>query len=250
MKKALICVCALDLLFILTVAVSGMLEGAYSEILYYLAFVIPLILVFIVRRSGVSHFAPPRLKIGIRELGLTLYATFPTLAIIFLISALTSLVLSFTGDAPVTDVSGNLFITILTHAILSSVLEEALFRYVPLSLISPYSRRLAVLVSALLFALVHMNIYQLFYAFFAGLIFATLDVIFDSIIPSVIIHFANNFISVFWLREGENRIFVIVYICVLFGLALLSVIPIWYHRREYVTKITRVFSERGREFEP
>jgi membrane protease YdiL (CAAX protease family) len=84
---------------------------------------------------------------------------------------------------------------VLTHALLPAVLEEGLFRFVPLKVLSPISRKIAVLLSAALFAIVHGSVYKIPYAFAAGVIFAMLDIYFASLLPSLLIHFLNNLLS-------------------------------------------------------
>ena len=56
--------------------------------------------------------------------------------------------------------------------------------------------RVCVLISAILFALSHHSLFSVFYAFVAGVSFMLIDIISDSVIPSFIIHFLNNALSV------------------------------------------------------
>ena len=144
------------------------------------------------------------------------------------------------------DVSGNIFEVILTHAVLTSVFEEALFRYVPIAFLSQYSKKYAIILSALFFAFAHCNLYQLPYALAAGIAFAAIDIATNSIIPSVILHFLNNLMSIFWLRGEGERLFVICYTVVLASLALLSLIPIFLMREKYTKKISLITEEKAR----
>ena len=63
----------------------------------------------------------------------------------------------------------------------------------------------AIIISALLFAFYHMAFDKTLYQFLVGLIFGFIAVRYKSIIPTIIIHFLNNFIIVlnyyFW---GSN----------------------------------------------
>ena len=233
MPKALKYLTFLNLIFIFFVALSGFLGGIVGDAVYYLAFVIPTLLAFILRRGEGVKFSAPRLKISAENLGLALPLAAPLLAVIFLISWLTSLILSALGAENATDVSGNIFLVIFTHAVLPSVLEEGLFRYLPIAFISPYSKKYAVLFSALFFAFAHCNLYQLPYAFAAGVAFAVIDIAANSIVPSVILHFLNNLISIFWLRGMDDTDFATLYVIILATLALLSLIPIFLMRARY-----------------
>lgn len=243
MKRSLAFITVLDFIFILLLATSGLFSGIISEAVYYLAFAFPIILTLVLRKKIVSEYKAPRVAISREELALTLLSAAPILALIFLISYLTSLLLSRFGDGNLADVSGNLFLVLLTHAVITPILEEALFRYIPLSLLSGYSRRGAILYSAAFFALVHCNLYQLPYALFAGVIFAVADIAFDSILPSVILHALNNFISVLWLRYAANVSFTYAYLIALFSLALLSLPIIFLLRKRFFARISSVISD-------
>ncbi len=57
------------------------------------------------------------------------------------------------------------------------------------------SRIGAVLISALLFGLMHGNLQQVFFAFMAGCLFAVVVEISDSLLPAMLLHFLNNAIA-------------------------------------------------------
>lgn len=243
MKKSLTYIIFYDLLFVLLLAIAGSLGGVLGDTIYYFAFLVPISLALGLSRVGEVSFSPPKLRISTENMLLTLPVTAPTLALIFFVSWLTSLLLSRFGEGSVTDVSGNIISVIFTHALLTAILEEALFRYIPLAYLAGYSKRGAVLFSALFFALAHCNLFQIPYAFIAGVIFAALDIAFDSVIPSLIIHFVNNLISIIWLRGGGERNFVTVYIIILVSAAILSLIPVLILRKKYASKITEAFKQ-------
>jgi membrane protease YdiL (CAAX protease family) len=134
---------------------------------------------------------------------------------------------------------------ILAHAILTPLLEELLFRYVPIALLSPHSSAGAVIYSSLFFAFVHANLYQLPYAFIAGVIFAVLDIATGSILPSITMHILNNAISVLWLRYADAPSFRTVYAVILFALALSSVPFIIFKREALKKKIKLIFRNGG-----
>lgn len=62
----------------------------------------------------------------------------------------------------------------------------------------------AVLVSALLFSLMHQNITQTGYTFFDGIVLALLVYYTRSIYPAIFVHFFNNFISVMQSYGAQN----------------------------------------------
>lgn len=246
MRRALSYVVFLDLLFILFLAASASFTGVLGELIYYLAFLLPILIgvLLIYKKSDESH--PLSLKLGRQDIIFTAILTAPTLALVFLLSFVTFLILGLFFEPTEQDSSGNIFYVIFTHAFITALFEEALFRFVPISLISPYSKRAAVLFSSLFFALAHCNLFQLPYAFFAGCVFSVIDIACDSILPSFIIHFLNNLISVFWQRYGTSPAFAKIYIIALVSLALISLVPLVLRRSEYKEKLASAFSGKGK----
>lgn len=244
MKKELTIVVLFDVVFIFFLALSGFFNGILESAVYYLAFIVPIFFaIALARKMGISSHAP-KIKMNTDGILLTACTAFPLFALVFFVSWLTSLVLGFFGaSSNATDVSGNIISAIFTHALLTAVCEELLFRYVPITYLAPYSKRVAVLASALFFSLVHCNFFQLPYAFIAGVVFAVLDIASDSILPSFLLHFSNNIISVIWVR-GEGRIeFVRIYIIILVSLAVISLIPAYLLRKRYASFVSVAFDK-------
>ena len=90
----------------------------------------------------------------------------------------------------------NVFVYILTVAVLPALGEEFAFRGVIMGALRPYSEGLAILISSAAFALMHGNFVQLPFTFCCGLAFAYIDVKTNSLLPSILIHFFNNAFSV------------------------------------------------------
>lgn len=90
----------------------------------------------------------------------------------------------------------NVLLYFLTVAILPAFVEEFAFRGIVMGVLRPYSAGLAILVSSATFALMHGNFVQLPFTFCCGLVFAYIDVKANSLLPSIIIHFLNNGLSV------------------------------------------------------
>ena len=153
--------------------------------------------------------------------------------LVFLSSLVTSLLLSLVGvSAPPLEDKG-IVIMLLIHALIPAFLEEALFRYIPMKLLLPYSRRWCVIYSALCFALIHCSFYQMPYAFVAGLIFMIVDIAFDSVLPSLILHFINNAVSVVWIKYCSGMTGSVIFISSLALLSLVSMVVIYKRRSEY-----------------
>lgn len=85
-----------------------------------------------------------------------------------------------------------IIIQLLYVCVIGPFIEELIYRGIIIKLISPYGKGIAVLMSALIFGLMHGNISQAMSAFGGGLIYAMITVRYDSIAPTVIMHILNN----------------------------------------------------------
>ncbi|MDR0904131.1 MAG: CPBP family intramembrane metalloprotease [Ruminococcus sp.] len=85
-------------------------------------------------------------------------------------------------------------ITAIYAIIFAPVLEELLFRGVILGSLARYNRTFAIIISALAFGFTHGNIQQACYSVIAGIVFAAIDLRYNSIIPSIITH---SFVNIF-----------------------------------------------------
>ena len=234
MKKMVVRVVAIDLLFLALLIVSGALSGVLSEIVYIAAYLLPLSL-FIWFARGEERV---RLTVGISRADAALFLPLiaPTIAITVGLSALTAFVTSLVGIGGGEVLTGSIFELIILHALLPAVLEEALFRYVPLSVISPHSKRSAIVVSALLFAVAHCNVEQMPYAFVAGVIFAVIDLSCGSVLPSVVLHLLNNLAGVLWLWDASAETFRLPFIVSVAALAVISIAMVVIFRGRYAKK--------------
>ena len=98
-----------------------------------------------------------------------------------------------TADFSVDKASASAIImTILYLVIVAPISEEIVFRGLILKALTPFGKKNAIIISALLFALMHKNIPQAIGAFAIGIIFAAADTKARSIIPSIIMHSLNN----------------------------------------------------------
>ena len=227
------------LLLLIGLAVSGSIDGIFSDIAYICAFVIPTLLgLFLGKRIGAMRVG---LAIDRRNIKLFLPVIFPAVLLIIVISSLTSFILGLTGAVNSVTVYGTFFENVIRHVILPAFLEEAIFRYLPMSLFKKGNSCALILVSSLCFALVHCNLFQIPYAFIAGVIFMGANLIFESPLPSLALHIVNNLISVISLYYGGDG--VILSVCSI--LAVLSLVFIVIKRQSYLAKLTSVFSVKS-----
>ena len=236
MKKTVARVVALDMIFLLFILLLSVFSGVLSDILYFCAYLVPIgAFVWLVRGENRANIS---LGIKGKDAAMCLPLVAPTIGVMIGLSALVSLLLSLAGVRSAEPLTGSAFELITLHALVPAVLEEALFRFVPLTLIAPYSRKSAVFISAILFAVAHCNVAQIPYAFVAGLIFAVIDIACESVLPSVVIHLFNNVASVFWLWDSAAGSFRLPFVISVAVLSLLSVATVLIFRARYVKKVS------------
>ena len=90
-----------------------------------------------------------------------------------------------------------LLINLVFTAVLPAICEETAHRGLLLKGQSGLGQKQALIISALLFGLLHLNIEQFFYATIIGFFLGYITFICDSIYPAMIIHFMNNALSVY-----------------------------------------------------
>ena len=96
------------------------------------------------------------------------------------------------GMAMPSDIPGYVGYMVLI-CVFPAVFEEILHRGIVLNALKPLNSRAAIIISAFGFSMFHMTLQQFPYAFMMGLALGWLAVRFDSIIPSMILHFCSNF---------------------------------------------------------
>lgn len=114
-------------------------------------------------------------------------------------------------------------------AIFAPILEEFIYRgYSIYKLKKVFSTKATVLISALIFAAAHGNLYQGGFAFFAGLILALVYIKTDSIGLSIILHMYNNLLAVIFTSFNIPDYIQIIYF-VISAIALIT-LPYLYKR--------------------
>lgn len=255
MKKAVSGVIYADLTFVLFLMLSGLTSGIVSRVLYYLAFAVPVIGISlylsktrILNENGEEcAFELSLMKIDKGSAALTIL-TAPILVFLMMtVSLLSTLLLSLFGTQSGTvDLSGGFFGVVILHALLPAFMEEMLFRYIPIKLIAPHSKRCAVICSALFFALCHTSLYRIPYALIAGLILSFVSVATHSILPAIILHFLNNLASVLVYRFCFDMEDILYTVLILFLLAIVCLALIVLFRRRLPLGTKEIFYDRRR----
>lgn len=237
MRRSVSFLVIVDLVFLLVASVPGLIHGLWGRALYYLLYagLIAFSAVMVGRREDSLELALlPRRPM----LAVALFA--PTVLLTIGISAIVSCILAALGKTNASDVSGPMVIELLRHALLPALLEEMLFRYIPIRLLGRRSPRAAIVVSSVLFALIHLSLFQIPYALVAGAIFAYMTIATGSVLPAMLLHFVNNAISVLWMREPDTVAPIIL--TALSMLTLPSAVYIVLHRRDYKESLKSAFS--------
>lgn len=95
------------------------------------------------------------------------------------------------------------FLELLLVAILPAVCEEFLHRGILLQGIRSLGYKKAIIISGILFGLIHFSITQAVYATVIGILLGFVAIVSKSILPSIIIHFTNNAISLYLSYASE-----------------------------------------------
>lgn len=119
------------------------------------------------------------------------------------------------ADLPlVLDSFGMLALSVLLFALVPAIVEELLFRGVILQGLRKFGDKIAIVLSALMFALIHFAAEQFVLPFIFGMIMAYVVIKTGSILSSIIIHFTSNLVSL---------------ICIYFNFEyLVNMEPIWF----------------------
>jgi len=135
----------------------------------------------------------------------------------------------------------------LAIAIVGPVAEEVMMRRVILIEIAQVTGKKwwGILVSALLFALIHGNPIQIFFALPAGILLGWLYCKTGRLIVPICVHIMNNTFSFLSMKYGEQpdipfsdlRVQVILYVCIAVTIALLIWFNIYYSRHQTDTAL-------------
>ncbi len=98
-------------------------------------------------------------------------------------------------NTPLINTPTRIVTAFIVMGLLAPICEEFLFRGALLSGLSGRGKLFGVLFSSLMFAVMHGNIYQLFYQFLLGIVLALVTLSSNTIIAPIIIHSLNNILA-------------------------------------------------------
>ena len=239
MKRSVNILIGADLIFLSLLILSGAFSGALSTFIYILAFAIAISFALI---SAKATLNTEKYLLPLKNYDISLALTPPTVLLVASLSVVTTLIASAFGVNAELSLGDSLPLALLEHALLPSLLEEILFRYVPLRIL-PKTRH-TVVISSLFFALVHHSYLSFAYAFVAGCIFMAVDMISESVIPSIVMHLINNALSVLLTFYSDNISVTLALVSLLTLLSVISVVYLFIKRRRFVSLLQ---SPRGGE---
>ncbi len=190
---------------------SDMFSATLSQ--FFAVLIVPVLMMLITKRD---FKATLRLNKNINILQVLLLGIF-SVSIFFLLQIINGMFITmlsgFLGEPSPSNISDATNITQLLFEIvivggLPAICEEIFFRGFVLRAFERKSPIIAIIMSALIFAIMHGNLQQLVYAFLCGIILGTVVVLTDSLFAGCMIHFTLNTISVILSYPPINNMYV------------------------------------------
>ena len=211
---------------------------------YTVSLLLPALLVSFCYKKRFCPFAPARPV----SFGFVFWAILSAVGMCMLTNIINSYISDFfrevgasVPDAPQLMVKTPLSfaLNLFTIAVLPALIEEMVYRGYILRTLRAYGDGFAVVISALLFGLMHGNLRQIPFAFIVGLFLGFLYVLTNNIWVPIAVHFINNGISVameyfsFWLPEQSVGLLyaLVIYGLITVGLLAMLVLLIGYRKK-------------------
>ena len=202
------------------------------------------------RNSGIGFLIPAGL--GVCYIGNIAVSWMMTFFSSFGISSY-SYDMALTVQEPLPENAFQLICTVMYMAVFPAVFEEFAFRGVIMQPLRRYGDWFAIIISGVMFGLVHGNLMQMPFAIIAGVALGYAAIVTDSLWTGIIIHFLNNFLSVIfsWARtglaDGTNFVFSAIFT---YGIIIIGVVALtgyaWKNPRMMKLYPSRVNVKKGR----
>lgn len=153
---------------------------------------------------GTTYNKKASIYLVIAFLPLTLVSSFVINFISILIQSLMGIEFSSGMEEMSINGVGEFLLMTLFVAVIPAILEEVAIRGILLQPLRRYGDWFAIIVSSIIFSLLHGNMVQIPYTVLAGVYFGYVAVATGSIWPSIIMHFLNNFYSVLVTAFDSN----------------------------------------------
>lgn len=136
-------------------------------------------------------------------------------------------------------------------SIMPAIFEELFFRKGIIKAASKIGNKFAIIISAVVFSLLHLNFGQSFGALFIGILFGIVAVYTDSILPTVILHLLNNGSAMIFEIFENNNLILNIFNALEFALLLIGVLliitEVIKNRKEIKKKISELKVKKKNE---
>ncbi len=183
-------------------AIAYIITDLIYSIAYCASFILPVVFFYLISKNKNRELLDLTLRLPEKHTVLKTCSVICTgMSIVYTMAYLNAQLL------PQTDVSDMFYgsgmdepyvivLMFLSTAIVPALVEELMFRGMIYKNLRPYGRANAIIISALLFGLMHQNPAQFVYTTAAGVVLATAYELTGSFWACVLLHFFNNFFSV------------------------------------------------------
>ena len=214
---------------------AEIISSVTYDIVYLSMFMVPAAVFKVLNRG--KKLEPMRLGIRFDSIGETLAMIVGGITCAFAFAYFNSMIVgdvaqseTFFNEPIVYTSDLTLILQFITIGIVPAFCEEFLFRGIILSNLMPYGKSTAIMVSSVLFGLMHGNFYQFLYTTVAGIILGYLYVKTESIWASTLMHMANNSISILQtavfdrLSEEYSGLVWMIFECALFMAGIICIV--------------------------
>jgi len=148
---------------------------------------------------------------------------------IIIILVMTLFKLPVSRELPIPEDGAGLIFTVFAIALMPGIFEELLIRGVVLRAYEKKGARNAIIVTAVLFSIMHFDLTNMLAPFFSGMLFAYVVLKTDSLFSSIILHVTNNITGVMiyiLVRKIDNSIITGIGLSVMIVISLIAFLPL------------------------
>lgn len=197
------------LIVVLVSLASGLIDGLVpkmlEDILRQLLFLGGPVLVYLaVTKKSVARTL--RLNpISIKNIMVLVLVAFVMQPAVYLLASIAQIIFGNQLEFLFSDLANQPFwYLVITVAIMPSIFEELVLRGVVMDAYRGQTLYTVIIMNGLLFGLFHMNLNQFVYTFFIGVVLSLSVYYTNSIFAGMIIHFVNNFLSIYVMNFPES----------------------------------------------
>ena len=187
----------------------------YNNTEYFITSILPIILITFYILTIFYLYK----KNYIKEKNLSIKEYFPLSILGISIATFLNMII-FKLILPTTSISLPIIVSVISTGIIGPIYEEILFRYVLYNrLKNKYSIKRSILITTIIFALIHLSPIKIAYAFILGLIINISYERHNNILAPILIHISANTIVIF-LYEYNTYILLLSIICIMLSIML------------------------------